>query len=513
MVATRMKTIISKFEQYAALTPKAMAIKHEDKCWTYEELNNYANSIAYYLIELGIEESSVVAVYGEKSFEMIAAMLAILKLRCSYMPIDTSLPLSRIETMLNNANSGFLISHGVDLKDLKLRSITCIDVNYSTFDKSKHFNNIGRTIHCNDAAYIMHTSGSTGTPKGVIIPHRGVIRLLNNTNYLKVNHLDKVLFHSNTSFDAAIFEVWAALLNGACLVISKHLTGDVPAIFKLCQQQEITILLLATGLFHIFSTLELNELPSLRYLVVGGDVMHSSAAQRAMQKHSRLTLINGYGPAENAVFTTCLVINNENDVTSPVSIGKPITGTQVYLLDEAFNPVKQGEIGELYTGGEGLALGYINAPVLTAEKFVNLPHISANGLLYRTGDLARMLPNGNIEFIGRRDNQVKIRGFRVELTEIETAISALNFVEDVCVCVIEGQNKKIAAFIKTQQSLATNDIEYKSKILAYLKEKLPVYCIPSLIEINSDFPLTINGKIDRRCLQERLQRYSVVNVS
>lgn len=507
-----MNDIIYYFESWVEQTPKAIAVSYNEQLWSYAELNNYANFIAESLIELGVQPLSVIAVAGHKSIEMVAAILAILKLNCSYLPLDLSLPEERIQQMLVNADSHLMISHGITSDLQAFTHVKHIVLDSSQFDQKQNFSNLNREINANSPAYVMHTSGSTGTPKGVVVPHRGVIRLLINTNYITICPHDSILFHSNTSFDAGIFEVWAALINGAQLVISPHLTGDISAIYKLCHEKNITILLLATGLFHIFSSMNVENLSQLRYLVVGGDVMHASAARRVISKNPHLTLINGYGPAENAVFTTCLVITNEQDIGNPVSIGRAITGTKVFLLDDNLNQVAVGEAGELYTSGSGVALGYINAPALTAEKFLTIPHLAGDEILYRTGDIVKQSSTGNYEFVGRRDNQVKIRGFRVELSEIESVISALNYVEDVFVSVIDSEHKRIAAFIKVDNHGASDIQDTKKKIILYLKDKLPSQCIPSYVEINDQFPLTTNGKLDRKMLQNSLSNKFLAQV-
>lgn len=496
-----MNNIIAQFEHHVEAKPNAVAITFGDSHWTYAQLNQYANYIAYSLRQRGVNTSSVIAVTGEKSLEMVAGIIAILKLNCCYMPIDSALPLERINMMLENANVEFMLSNEMPMVSVK--GIEHITLNYATFDSSNTYDNLNIPISSDDPAYIMHTSGSTGKPKAVVVPHRGVIRLLIATNYLQLTGTDVVLFHSNTSFDAGIFEVWAALINGARLVISPYMLGDIPLIFKLCKDEKISVLLLATGLFHVFSNLDLSQLTALRYLVVGGDVMHSSAALRTIQKNPHLKIINGYGPAENCVFTTCHVISCVADITNPVTIGKTITGTDVYLLDENKNLVSTGEVGELYTSGLGVALGYLNEPELTAEKFMYLPHIAGKNLLYRTGDMVKMQSSGQYEFIGRRDKQVKIRGFRVELAEIETIISELAFVEDVCIFTIGEENKKIVACIKAdKKSIEENAACQEVAIMQYLKTKLPAYCLPALIKLSDVLPLTLNGKIDRSKLQD-----------
>lgn len=495
-----MNNIVGQFENHVNLNPSSIAVVLNDKRWTYYDLNNYANFIAQVLFSKGITESTVVAVSGVKSFEMIAAIIAILKLKCAYMPIDLSLPKSLIDTMLENAKVKYILSDGT--YPHQTQDISILDLKYEEFCINNVYENLNKNISPDDPAYVMQTSGSTSSPKGTIIPHRGLLRLVVDANYIDIKSSDSVLFHSNTSFDAAIFEIWAALLNGAQCVISPYTTGDLLGIFKLCQEKEITILLLVTALFHTFSDLDLENLTSLRYLVVGGDVMHSSCALRAIKKSKGFKIINGYGPAENAVFTTCLVIEKEQDITNPVSIGTPIKGTNVYLLDENLKEVKRGKVGEIYVSGDGVALGYINAPKLTKEKFLKINHISKNQTLYRSGDMAKILPSGNLEFIGRCDNQVKIRGFRVELTEIENMISNFDFVEDVCVYIVESSTRKIAACVKIISSCEDDIENLKIKLTSFLNQNLPSYCVPSYIQISREIlPLTRNGKIDRSLLR------------
>lgn len=495
------QTIVSLLEKHCQKTPDAVAVIQGDRCWSYASLNNFANRIAQQLQQKNLKPQSNVAVTGLKSFEMVAAILAILKLNCSYMPLDLSLPTDRMELMLKNTGTTLLLSSG---KAIQFEGIETISIDSLAYDVALTYENPGLTLTPEDPVYVMHTSGSTGCPKAVVIPHRAAVRLLVNTNYIHLQPSDRVLFHSNTSFDGAIFEIWAALLNGAAIVISPEMMGDLAQIFKYVSDKNITVLLLTTGLFHIFSTMNLEELISLRYLVVGGDVMHRNAAVRTIAKNNHLKLINGYGPAENAVFTTCFTIEKTSDIGDPVSIGNPITGTTVYLLDEKLRVVPEGDVGELYTGGLGVGLGYLNDPVLTQEKFVRLPHVANGALLYRTGDLAKKLPSGHYEFHGRIDNQVKIRGFRVELTEIETSISSLDFVEDVFVCVLEREHKKLIAFLKVSPDKCVVLQKDKSLLTTYLKDKLPSYCIPDYFEVSDQFPLTSNGKLDRKALQAKL---------
>lgn len=497
-----MNDIISQFQKNVAKWPENIAVEEGHNKYTYRELNNYANFITTLLPKTNGQTKQVYAIVGKRSFEMVAAIIAVLKSNNTYLPLDLTLPDSLLTKILTNTQVNAILFRHNERLPSAFNETKQIPLDYSQYNPTITYDDLNYPISPNDPAYIMHTSGSTGTPKSVVVPHRAVIRLLVNPNYITINANDVVLFHSNTTFDAAIFEIWAAMLNGAKLVIYPGTTGDLLAIFSLCMQSKVTILLLTTGLFHAFSNMNVENLTSLRYLVVGGDVMHSSAARRIMQRNKSLIMINGYGPAENAVFSTCLVIKSEQDITDPVSIGSPISGTDVYLLDENFKEVAEGEIGEIFVGGTGLALGYINAPEMTASRFLRIPTIGKNTLLYRTSDLAKKLLNNNYQFIGRRDYQVKIRDHQVDLSEIESVISSINIVQDVCVFVSESTPHALFAYIKLTDNSKIDNIAAKELILTQLQNNLPSYCIPSYLKISNDLPLNPNGKIDRKLIQQ-----------
>ncbi len=499
-----METLVSRFEYFAKNTPDKQAVTMGGCGWTYAQLNARANQLAIILKGRGAKPFDVIAIIGEKSLEMVASLLAVLKLQCCYMPIDVNLPAQKIELMIASSQAKLVLYHNITNNLLNSFKVDSINISEVDFNEEIVFKNLRLPIDADCPAYVMHTSGSTGKPKAIVVPHRALIRLLVDTNYIELSSADSVLFHSATSFDAAIFEIWAALLNGARLVIAEHRLGDLLAIFSLCKKEGITILLLTTGLFHIFSTMNLHELTALRYLVVGGDVMHSSAVKRCFEKNQQIKIINGYGPAENAVFTTCYVMSSQTPVPDVVPIGKPIKNTSVYLLDEQLQPVNVGEVGELYTAGQGVALGYLNNAPLTADKFLQISQLPCAGVFYRTGDLARMLPSGDFDFVGRIDNQIKIRGFRVELAEIESLISSLNFVEDVAVFAYGDKVKQIVALVKVAKEQYPFCKDSATTILEYLKAKLPAYSLPAKIEIKDNFPVTINGKIDRKNMQSFL---------
>ncbi len=283
--------------------------------------------------------------------------------------------------------------------------------------------NISVAVSSEAAAYVMYTSGSTGTPKGVVIPHRAVLRLVCNTNYITISPQDVMAQASNPMFDAATFEIWGALLNGASLVeLATDILLSPTLLSNQLQRQGVTILFVTTALFHRLADLSPACFQTLRVLLFGGETADVRWVRKVLEAGRPQQMLNGYGPTENCTFSACYAVENLAANVTTLPIGKPIANTQLYILDAHLQPVPIGVIGELHLGGDGLAHGYWQHPTLSNEKFISNPF--GTGLLYKTGDLARYQPDGTVEFIGRRDFQVKIRGFRVELGEIESTIQS-----------------------------------------------------------------------------------------
>nr|WP_036774510.1 non-ribosomal peptide synthetase [Photorhabdus australis] len=486
------------FEQQAAKTPAATALIAGEQILSYAELNASANRLAHQLIEQGIHSGDPVAILLERSIELVVAQLAILKVGAVYVPIDPSVPDERKNWLISDCSATLLLTDmQFDIPaDLTVPLFRLSDE--TTTGREGDYLNPDLPCSSSQAAYIMYTSGSTGMPKGVVVPHRAVVRLVINNGYAEIGQDDRIAFAANPAFDASTFEVWAPLLNGATLVVIDHLTLLTPPDFvQVLQQHHITILWLSVGLFNRLAAELFPVLPQLRILLVGGDVLDPHVIAQVLRHSPPQQLLNAYGPTEGTTFTTTYRIESLPEGTTNIPIGQPIANTRVYLLDADGQPVPLGEIGEIYVGGDGVACGYLNRPELTAERFLTDPFSdSPDARMYRTGDLARYLPDGNLEFLGRNDQQVKIRGFRIEPGEIEARLVEYPTVREAVVLVLgDGQDKHLVAYV-----LAQADDGLAASLRNHLNARLPDYMIPVAFVCLDEFPLTPNGKLDRRAL-------------
>ncbi|MEL6495991.1 MAG: amino acid adenylation domain-containing protein, partial [Cyanobacteria bacterium J06623_7] len=490
------------FASQANLTPNAVAIVDGATEITYQELNRRANTWVHYLQSLGVRSETKVGVMGDRQIDTIVALIAILKAGGCYVPLDPNYPQQRLNWMLEDTQLNILLTETKYRHKLGTQNLTIIDLN--SRPESITYSNPPIT-HQDNLAYIIYTSGSTGVPKGVAIPHRGVVRLVKEPNYVELNTDTVSLQAAPISFDASTFEIWGALLNGGRIVI---LSNPVPSLAELGEtivQHKINTLWLTAGLFHLMVDEQLNSFRNVRQVLAGGDVLSSSHIQTFLEAYPQSSLINGYGPTESTTFACCYRLDKDTETNRDRSIiGYPITNTQLYILDQYLNPVPVGVAGELYIAGLGLARGYLNRPELTAEKFIPNPFIEtkhALSPLYKTGDRVRYQPSGKIEYLGRIDNQVKIRGFRVELGEVETALKAIEDIKDSVVLFKDNAlgNKQLLAYI-IPYSLDDNQ---ENKWHKLLKTKLPDYLIPSALITCAAFPLTANGKLDRQQLLAR----------
>lgn len=488
------------FEAQVEKTPDTVALIFNNQHLTYRDLNSHANQLAQYLRTLGVGTETLVGICIERSLEMVVALLAILKAGGAYVPLDPGYPQERLAFMLSDTQVSVLLTQKELVAKLPTHTafVICLDSDWNTIAQKKK-ENLSTSVTAENLAYVMYTSGSTGTPKGVSVIHRGVIRLVKETNYARLTAEEIILQLAPISFDASTFEIWGCLLNGGQLVICPPQTPSLEELGQIIQQYQVTTLWLTAGLFHLIVDEKIDALKSLRQLLAGGDILSVPHVQKFLQTVNNCQLINGYGPTENTTFTCCHPITAPLKTGVSISIGRPIANTQVYILDNNLQAIAIGEVGELYIGGDGLARGYLNRPDLTAEKFIS--HSFDSNLatrLYKTGDLARYLPDGNIEFLGRIDNQVKIRGFRIELGEIEREIAQHPDVREIVVLARQDEigEKHLTAYIVPHY----NSRYTHNKLRNFLQERLPNYMVPSAFVMLESLPLTANGKIDRHKL-------------
>ena len=459
------------FEAQAAKTPDALAVEFAGEQLTYAELNERANRLAHYLRRQGVGPETLVGILVERSLEMVVGLLAILKAGGAYLPLDPEYPLERLVFMIEDAGLSLLLTppHLLDsplaqqVANLSLTvNILSLDVDWPKVQEESE-ENLSNETTASNLAYVIYTSGSTGIPKGVTVPHRAVIRLVKETDYLRFGADEVFLQLAPVSFDASTFELWGSLLNGARLVIMPPQTPSLAELGTALRDYGVTTLWLTAGLFHLMVDERLEDLTGVRQLLAGGDVLSAAHVQRYLATANNGVLINGYGPTENTTFScTHRMEAGWQLARSSVPIGRPIMNTQVYVLDQLQEPAPIGVAGELYLGGAGLAREYLRRPELTAEKFVPHPYSAEAGArLYRTGDQVRWLADGTLEFLGRIDQQVKVRGFRIELGEIEATLSEQEEVKEAVVVARETSEgeKRLVAYVVPRAEVQGMDHE------------------------------------------------------
>ena len=495
----RDKCIHQLVEGQAARQPDAVAVVHGEKQLSYGELNRQANQLAHYLRAHGVGLESRVGVLMDRSAEWIVALLGILKAGGVYVPLDGGYPAKRLHFMLEDADVRLLLTESTQPQIVTEEDAT--EVLYlDRWAGSENTDNLENVTGAEDLAYLMYTSGSTGQPKGVGVPHRAINRLVSNTNYVKFDANERVAQTSNASFDAATFEIWGALLNGARLVIIEKETALSPReLGRQLVDQQISVMFLTTALFNQTAQSRPEIFASLKHMVFGGDAVDPRAVHRVLEQGKPQHLINGYGPTEGTTFTTWYEAQDTDIGARTIPIGQPLANTEVWILDQQSRMVPVGVVGELCIGGDGLARGYLGRPELTAAKFVPHPYgKTAGARLYRTGDLVRYRSDGNIEFLKRMDQQVKIRGFRVELGEIEALLNQhWTVIESLVVDQKDASgDTRLIAYIVPEEGVEPTSME----LLSFLQEKLPAYMLPSAFVTLKEIPLTPNGKVDRRAL-------------
>ena len=491
------------FEAQAERTPNAVAVTFEDKRLAYRELNQRANQLAHYLRRLGVGPDVLVGICMERSLEMIVGLLGVLKAGGAYVPLDPEHPKERLGYMMKESHALVLLTQRRLLEKLPEHSskILCLDKDWKVIGRELSDNPINITV-MEHLAYVIYTSGSTGNPKGVMIPHGAITNhMLWMQETFPLNETDRVLQKTPISFDASVWECYAALIVGARCVMARpggHQDGGYLA--KLIGEQEITALKVVPSLLRmLLDEPALSDATSIRRVFCGGEALTIDLQEKF---HARLTaaLWNLYGPTETTIDVTFCECKRDAS-SDAVPIGRPIANTEVYILDSELKPTSIGVAGELYVGGASLARGYLNRPDLTAEKFIRNPFSNdPDARLYRTGDWVRYRSDGNIMYLGRIDNQVKIRGFRIELGEVEAVLNQYPGLRETLVTAREEipGDKRLVAYIVPSREPAPTIRELRS----FLKQKLPDYMVPSAYVFLDSLPLTLNGKVDRRALPD-----------
>ena len=492
-------TVTSLFEDVVQRNPAAVAVVQGDNQLTYEELNGRANRLASRLRAAGVQADTMVACCVDRSIDMIVAFLGVLKAGGAYVPLDPAYPKSRLDFILEDTGRPPVVTRksyaASVLKGLGRTHL--LDEETETLGEPGGESNPQPLRGPASLAYVMYTSGSTGRPKGVMVEHRGIVRLVRETNYCRFAPDEVFLQFAPASFDASTFEIWGALLNGSRLVLMPPESSSLDNLAHAIRRHRVTTLWLTAGLFHLMVEEYREALYSLRQLLAGGDVLSPHHVRLFLEQAGDTVLINGYGPTENTTFTCCHTMHAGDVVPEPVPIGKPISNTRVYVLDGDLNPVSAGESGELYAAGDGVARGYLNDPDATALKFLTDPfNDGPDQRMYRTGDLARWRPDGTIEFLGRIDNQVKILGFRIEPAEIESVLQRHTHVKQACVVARpENETKRLAAyFVPSKAGLTPEELR------AFAISQLPQHMIPASFVALPTLPLSEHGKIDRAAL-------------
>ncbi|MEM9916809.1 MAG: amino acid adenylation domain-containing protein, partial [Bacteroidota bacterium] len=495
------KTIHQLFEEQVLLRPQAPALRQEGQTVSYERLNQVANRLAHHLLASGVRLGDKVGILTDRNFGMITAMLAILKAGGTYVPIDPAYPESRQAYII--ANSGIrIVLTDQDLAAADVPDAIEMMPVYSEAYDSLSSDNPKVEVPSSQLAYIIYTSGSTGRPKGVMIQHHSAVNLVSWVNdTFSVGPKDRVLLLTSMCFDLSVYDIFGLLAAGGCIVIAKYDDlRDFNALKRLLTEEKITFWdTVPTTLDYLVTELERYEKNYrqnyLRVIFNSGDWIPVKLPSRAKKFFPKVAFTSLGGATEGTVWSNYFPVKRVGNDWTSIPYGKPIDNNFFYILDANRNPVPQGVVGELYIGGVGVADGYMNAPEKTEAAFVADPFFpDFGGVMYRTGDLGRMLPDGNMEFLGRRDHQVKIRGFRVELGEIEAKMNELPQVENALITTVgtTRNDRRIAAyFTSVETAVSINEMQ------EHLSESLPDYMIPAYFVQMDEFPLNTNGKIDR----------------
>jgi amino acid adenylation domain-containing protein len=490
-------TVHALVEQHAQLNPDALAVAFDGNRVSYGELNARANQLAHYLRRLGSGIESRIGIMMGRSTELVVALLGVLKAGAAYVPLDPDYPAERLAFMATDAGLELALTDkpvSVDVSSGSLRVIN-LDETWAEIEKEDSAAPPPALAGPDNLAYVIYTSGSTGVPKGVCVSHRSLLNLVQwHREAFAVTPRDRATQIAGLSFDASVWEIWPYLASGASLHLPNEETRVMPERLRdWLVSEAITITFLPTPLAEQALSLQWPPEVTLRTLLTGGDKLQKWPQSLPFQ------VINNYGPTECTVVATSGRVQGEQSNSAAPSIGRPIANTHIHILDDHFQRVPVGAVGEIYVGGTSLARGYHARPAITAERFIpDFTSAIAGARLYRTGDRARYLANGEIEFLGRVDNQVKLRGYRIELGEIENVLSSHPQINGCAVVAHDDSpgRRMLVAYVASQANASTINDELR----ALLKTRVPDYMIPAAFVVVDVLPITPNGKIDRNAL-------------
>jgi len=497
------KTVVDLFEEQAARTPEAVAVVFEEQSLTYGELDRRSDQLSHYLRALGVREETLVGICVQRGLEMILGILGILKAGGAYVPIDPEYPDERIEYMLEDIDSNIVVTSS-KCRDRtavggKSRVVVELDGEQQEAIGGEETGKVSRDLKPDHLAYMIYTSGSTGRPKGVLVEHGGLVnRLLWAQDYFGLTIEDVVLQKTTYGFDVSVWELLWPLLAGAKLVFARPGgQGDSEYLRGVIESSGVTMIHFVPSMLEAFvKDIGLGDCVGLQKILCSGEALRPGMVRACQERLPQVRLYNLYGPTEATVDVSCWAVPGDRLHTGVVPIGKPVFNTQLYVVDGNGRPVPVGVPGELWIGGVQVARGYWKRPELTAEKFVANPF--GEGRLYKTGDMCRWLPDGTIEYLGRRDQQVKVRGYRIELGEIESVLGGCPGIRHGVVAAGEGADgdKRLVGYVVVEGEMD------KEKIEGYLGSRLPKYMIPRQWLQLERVPLMASGKVDRRKLPE-----------
>lgn len=492
----RYHNVIEGFQDTVRKWPDKIALDYKNTRISYSELLSLVNKRAGYLKKTGMEHGALIAILIEDKLEQIIAILTVLSAGGVYVPIAPDYPPERIRYILEHSEAQVLL---MDNEYEKIRDVPIRKLVLSKLPEEVDSETLDLNTTSEDLAYIMYTSGTSGKPKGVMIKHKGILRLVINNQFIQLDETDNMFQTSSIVFDASTFEIWNALIHGMTFYLSdKADLFDGERLKQIIAEKGITVMWLTAPLFRQIGDRTPDCFKALKWLLVGGDILPVDIVNRVQSRCRQLRIINGYGPTENTTFSTTYEV--KEFCYKSIPIGKSISNSEVYILDQWHHILPIGAVGEIYVGGDGLAKGYLKDDEMTADKFVCITLNSVKKNLYATGDLGYWDQEGNVIFLGRLDNQVKIRGFRIETDEIYTTVMEQEGIQDAAIKILQEEEKCIALFY-------VSETQSENELKKLLRQKLPEFMVPKYIIKTNRIPLNENGKVDSAALEQMVQNH------